>query len=113
MFYLALRNKRLFDLEILLARAGMLQCCNKFSNCFARLGNSLMHRDTIFRHLDVWRFGTAFLKLLSCVSRLSAETQKRQCANGYKQIDWPTIIFHLITCSSSEPAAISREGRNY
>ena len=65
----------LFNLEILLARRGMFQCSNKFSNCFPRLDNSTTHRDMIFRHLDIWRFDTAVLKLLSRVSGLSADAR--------------------------------------
>src|ERR1700730_10500252 len=113
MFYLALLTKRLFDLEIVLAWRGMLQCSNKFSNCSPRLSNSTMHRDMIFRHLDIWRFDTAVLELLSRVSRLSADTQKRQCANGYDQIDWPAITFHLINYSSPNPTTMRRNGRTY
>src|SRR6267378_550638 len=85
MFYLAALNKPLFDLEILLARRGMFQCSDKFSNCFPRLDNSTTHRDMIFRHLDIWRFDTAVLKLLSRVSGLSADARSRQCADSYNQ----------------------------
>src|SRR5258708_32488656 len=112
MFYLTVLSECLFDLGILLHRSGMLQRSNKFAHCFPGLGYRAMHRGVIFRHLEVWRFNSALLRLLPLISGLSDETQRDQCADGNDQIDWPANTFHLISCSSSKPTAISRQSRN-
>src|SRR4029077_4367204 len=114
MFYLAVLNKRLFDLEILLTRRGVLQCSNKFSNCFPRLGNRLMHRGVIPGHHNVWRFSTPLLKRLSRVSSLSADARSRQCTNSYDQIGCAASIpSHRVTCRAPVPTAIGGKGRSH